>query len=456
MAINFGPKIITDGLMICLDPMNNKSYPFFTLPVKKGLNLWLDAADSGTLTTIGVNNNVITVWRDKSDYSNHASGRGNPVTSGSINSNQTIHLSGTTSYFVNSTLSIANEQQSIFTVFKQTVSSTRHNNFLFNGGSGQNYRTFVGTSSNTGACFIGDGSTWTNGSGANSPNYNLQNQTTILSYVNSGTAGTPYYSGITQVGKTGAGIGYTGYYLGAFGSTPTIQGVDGQLGEILVYNRKLDTKEIQKVHTYLGQKWGVTNYDRALFDIGSTQATSATTSGSIYTYNSSGFFRFPGTGTDSSITTTNSNGVMSGSAGSICFFARPTGAKDTYVSLRAGDNSNRYYVGYVTSKFLSHRGNGSLDSINSNTIANNTWHGIGITWKVGTTGIHKIYQSGILINTGSFFNTSSNITSFAFGGGGTIETTFPGDIGYYATYNRELTSGEIMQNYLALKSRYGL
>ena len=34
MALQYSPKIVTDGLVMCLDASQNKSYPTTDLPVK--------------------------------------------------------------------------------------------------------------------------------------------------------------------------------------------------------------------------------------------------------------------------------------------------------------------------------------------------------------------------------------------------------------------------------------
>jgi hypothetical protein len=51
MAINYSPRIVTDGLQIVVDPANNNSFPNSTLPIKDGLILWLDANDSSKVAT---------------------------------------------------------------------------------------------------------------------------------------------------------------------------------------------------------------------------------------------------------------------------------------------------------------------------------------------------------------------------------------------------------------------
>jgi len=50
MAQHYSPRIVTDNLVMCLDPSQNKSYPTTDLPVKGGLLLWLDASDDTTFT----------------------------------------------------------------------------------------------------------------------------------------------------------------------------------------------------------------------------------------------------------------------------------------------------------------------------------------------------------------------------------------------------------------------
>ena len=50
MATRYGKRIITDGLVLCLDAADNISAPHDDLPVKQGLVGWWDANDDNSVT----------------------------------------------------------------------------------------------------------------------------------------------------------------------------------------------------------------------------------------------------------------------------------------------------------------------------------------------------------------------------------------------------------------------
>ena len=64
MALQYSPKIETDGLLLNLDAQENKSYPSVTLPVTDGLMMWMDAADDSTFSYSS--GTTVSQWRDKS------------------------------------------------------------------------------------------------------------------------------------------------------------------------------------------------------------------------------------------------------------------------------------------------------------------------------------------------------------------------------------------------------
>ena len=69
MAQHYSPRIVTDNLVMCLDPSQNKSYPTTDLPVKNGLVMWMDAADDTTFSYSS--GTTVSQWRDKSGFNYH-------------------------------------------------------------------------------------------------------------------------------------------------------------------------------------------------------------------------------------------------------------------------------------------------------------------------------------------------------------------------------------------------
>ena len=69
MSKIYSPKIVQDGLVMCLDASQNKSYPAADLPVKNGLVMWMDAADDTTFSYSS--GTTVSQWRDKSGFNYH-------------------------------------------------------------------------------------------------------------------------------------------------------------------------------------------------------------------------------------------------------------------------------------------------------------------------------------------------------------------------------------------------
>ena len=102
------------------------------------------------------------------------------------------------------------------------------------------------------------------------------------------------------------------------------------------------------------------------------------------------------------------------------------------------------------------RGNGSsYSSVISNTnMSANTWHGIAVTM-AGTSVTH--YLNGNSNGTGTLSTTiGDNGNSLYIGNRGDLFTDMNGRIASVLIYNRALSASEILQNYNAQKTRFGL
>ena len=101
-----------------------------------------------------------------------------------------------------------------------------------------------------------------------------------------------------------------------------------------------------------------------------------------------------------------------------------------------------------------------IDSISlSTTIARNNWHSITITSSPGA-GNWKFYQNGSLIKTAigssTVFFSSDSIYNLGRSQGSSAIYSMNGSISQTLLYNRALTATEILQNYNATKTRFGL
>lgn len=92
----------------------------------------------------------------------------------------------------------------------------------------------------------------------------------------------------------------------------------------------------------------------------------------------------------------------------------------------------------------------------SNIITNNTWNNIVVTGDINAGG--KIYLNGNLVtSTGDSYNpTGANNENLLIGSAPGFGEYFSGRISSVKIYNRALTATEVLQNYNALRGRFGL
>ena len=230
--------------------------------------LWLDAADSNTLTLSGSN---VTAWRDKSGsnytFLCNATFRAPTYQSNGINSLPALTFSndgnaGTTVTTVldSSSATLNNSNYSVFAVANLTAVRTWTDaQYILKGTLNSDSFLFVGTrSSGRVATFTGTSGGW-NDTNANTPNTNALNVVRLTGMTVSNTVLTPYYDGNVMSTKTGTTGVIAGMRLGDAGASgQTGQGWVGQIAEILIYSSALSSAQRQAVEGYLGAKWGVT------------------------------------------------------------------------------------------------------------------------------------------------------------------------------------------------------
>ncbi len=220
-----------------------------------GCCLWLDAADTSTLTTSGAS---VTQWRDKSGNANHASNtsayptlltsaqNGRSVLSFDGASSQNLTLSTTS-------LPTGTTQCSFYFVCRATATSTR---MIFS------YGVNPGATNRTPQFYFTNGTlnVDTYGAGGLSDGINVQDSYTVLSctLTNSNIAwtnGTQFTGGSTAI-TLNTGTGYASIGLGLVGSTPSFP-FTGQIAEIIIYNQPATTSQRQQLEGYLAWKWGI-------------------------------------------------------------------------------------------------------------------------------------------------------------------------------------------------------
>jgi hypothetical protein len=235
--------------------MSLRNTSYFNPTLISGCTLWLDGADSSTLT---LSSGVVTQWNDKS-----GSGRNTTTIGGSPTfSSNFINLNGSSTYlvgpYINTTeyltmfvIATADFSQGVYAYYYRllSVGSTSANDYnspsyasiLHNPNSTQigGYRNFatnfgsVTTNTTFLICLQYDGTNSTN----------FINGTSASSVASTGSFGTTSYSIGRDVGNTDGGGAYT-YW-------------PGKVGEVIIFNSSLSNTQRQQVEGYLAWKWGL-------------------------------------------------------------------------------------------------------------------------------------------------------------------------------------------------------
>jgi hypothetical protein len=218
-----------------------------------GCQLWLDAADSSTIT-YGTGTSVAS-WRDKAN--NYAVANSSAAYQ-PVYSEGTIRFTGVTSisYLDIPTLTIGSSAFSIFFVIRNTSTTTQPGNawaphFFWplsgNGSGALSFTSWIFTN--------------IQGINTNITSTLLKNQYYLVSYTFGVTANfEQVYINGTSIGTYSKGSAYVSslYRIGAIDISSPQYSFDGNIGEILVFNTALNTTQRQEVESYLSQKWSLT------------------------------------------------------------------------------------------------------------------------------------------------------------------------------------------------------
>ena len=244
--------------------INNKITPIpyytqFSPTQIAGCQLWLDAADSSTLT----GTSPVTSWKDKSSNALTLTATGSPTRT-TVNGLTSLSFNGSSYFSLNPfTKLIGSKYVAWFAVANITNAASA------------NYGSIIGTSFtenyySQNLMYINSGSLMVyyrvrNTDGALSTTVTLNSGNVLLGTVTDFTAGT------YQVFKNGAGgilqtngltgvidtsavslqVGYDGY--------PGETYVQGTISELLLYTTALTSTQRQQVESYLAAKWGLTS-----------------------------------------------------------------------------------------------------------------------------------------------------------------------------------------------------
>lgn len=242
--------------------------PVFFPSQISGCTLWLDAADTSTLSITGSNLNQ---WNDKSGRGFHFVKRsGFPVPvyqSNGINGYASISFTGAgvqsttnTQFLENTTISFNTSSYSIFAVANKTGGGTTTGyGYVLKGTVDSDFYLFFGQGSGNIATFTGSTSGW-NDINVNSPAISICNVPRVMAMTVSSTVLTPYYDGKSMNTKTGTTSAFSGLRLGETSpDSYSGQNWNGLIGEVLVFSPALGVADRQRVEGYLANKWRLTS-----------------------------------------------------------------------------------------------------------------------------------------------------------------------------------------------------
>jgi len=448
MAQDYSPKIITDNLVLCLDPSHNKSYPFSTLPVKGGLIMWMDAADDSTFSYSS--GTTVSQWRDKSGSSYHMVPiSAGPTRSAFLNSRKVLAFT-TSQQIWNSSINLVTSTYTVFVVNRLTgTTNQRVLTTQYTGATGTNWllgfwggyvdsyyaegwANYSTTVANTSwKIHMGD---W---SGASTDLANTYSNGTAISTDTNGA----------NAGPLGLGINAT-------------EASTCEAAEIIVFNRVLSTQERRLIHTYLGQKWGILNTDRSIIDL-SGNGINAEMSNTIFSPYNNGVLNFNGKAVGTNAvsvikTTTSIIDRNDGQEITVSCWIKPlrtSGQYSVFCANRSNDDSiyNWIFYQHTNDGAISFHGDGQNKSTYIPTI--NQW--INAVNTVTAAGLSTLYINGVSVFSVSGYTYGNGTPSrLGIGADPSSAESFQGSMAQILIYNRALSAAEVAQNYEALKTKF--
>lgn len=226
-------------------PASKSLWPFSPQSIP-GLSLWLDGADTSSMTFSS--GTTVTAWRDKSSTGNNFTGSAS-YTLDSVYNKYGLSFNGSSNYFsqVNGSLySITNTTYTVFTVHRFYYDSPSN-------GVGEVYRRVSSTMwfrQQTGLVNWVTDTTYIQISGTAAALSGIGCINTLTT-----SSATAYLNG-TSVGSGSRGT-TTNFPLAIGHAGSGSELLQGAIFEMLVFNTTLSTSQQQQVEGYLAQKWGL-------------------------------------------------------------------------------------------------------------------------------------------------------------------------------------------------------
>ena len=447
MALQYSPKIVQDGLVMCLDPSLNKSYPATDLPVKSGLVMWMDAADDTTFSYSS--GTTVSQWRDKSGFNYHMVPKSSgPTRNAFLNSRKVLAFTASQT-IGNDVIDLTSTTSTVFVVSRYVTGTNQRvltcnldsggGNWLLGhwGGYVNQYYAEGWVSYQV----YGNDTVWRvymgDYSGVNTDLANIYSNGTAI--VTNSTAAS---GGLRKLGIN--------YYSN---ETSTCE-----VAEIVVFNRVLSTAERRLVDTYLGQKWGISNTDRSVFDLSNNNYNGLFGNGTVanmplYDYYNNGTVKFDGS---NDYITTGVSGIVptSTTAYTVSVWCYRNTNNSSYKELLAqwttANSGNSFYFGFENSNV---RFTDNWQPVTVSGAGNtNVWMNLVGVYTVSNA---YIYLNGSLAATKGSGFTYTGTGPLIIGRQGELNAEyFDGNISNVLIYNRALSATEVSQNYEAQKSRF--
>ena len=451
MGTRYGKRIVTDGLVLCLDAADNISAPHNDLPVKQGLVGWWDAADDSTVTLSGSN---VTQWRDKSNSGYHMSPKSTgPTRSNTLNSKSILYFTNTQEIGTTS-LNLSASSNTVFALTKKNNTSTGRiltadssvgNNWLLGHHSAyyNEYYAEGWVASNT---TLEDGNTWKIYVGT------WDKDSDIASIHSNGSTIAPDNVNGASAGPNTLGINWVSSQMS-----------DANVAEVIVFNRALSSDERTKVNNYLQNKWNIEVSDAKWYDQTANAYNGTLTNGLTYSGTNKGYFDFDGT--DQYINCGSTAGNFGTDPFTVSIWLK-FDAITSFFNKRAADQDQILFA-YSSGKpyFIYNAPNGTDYgyTVSNTSLATGTWYNLVATVD-RVSNYPVIYVNGA--NDGSSLQSSAGSPTTAnMDNGGNLligtntyaNTTsyFNGQMSQVLLYkDKALSAAEVLQNYNATKSRF--
>jgi hypothetical protein len=441
MGLNYNPTIVPDGLILYLDPANSRSY-------SGSGNTWYDLSGNSLNATL-VNSPSYTV-----------SNRG------------TFVLDGSSNYFTlpnNSILSLSEFTISIWVKALQLNADQ----YLVDTSSNLNYGygySFRIRSNNTIRFWAYDANTLVDTTDTITSNvwYHI-----TVSYSNFTKTQKIYINGSLSASAqhTNAFVLADPQYL-RIGHSQVLGGYSkAVIGQSMFYNRELSASEIKQNYDaskgrFLTPENIVTNglvlyvdssksnsyagFGNTIYDLSSSGNTGILTDGPAFSGLNDGSIVFDGV--DDYINFGN-NSTLQQNSGTLSAWVKASSPGSVYRGIIA--KRLAYGLFYLNSVLIAYDWVANTARSTGINIADNTWKNVVLTYQSGVSNGTSIYINGVsvLTTTITIYDQTANL----YGGAEANATQFAScQASSFSMYNRALTQQEILQNYNATKSRFGL